>query len=165
MKFSTLVTAIILTTTIASGQKCNYLSNTVSGMDNSRLVITNPERFNGNDADVWAKLHQDSLIVLAVVIKEDYPVEIARNNQLILGENDEAIVTLSVLQDAMRDIDTHKPLTVYATINRASYALIGNRTVNQIRIQTENGWIEFEATGRKELKALNKVLYCISVYL
>lgn len=165
MKLFTIITAIILTTSIVSGQKCKYLTNKVSGMDNSRLVITQAQRFSGNKLDVWAKLHQDSNIVLALVLKEHFPLRVFKDASIILGENNQELITLHVLQDASRPLNANKSLTIYALISKEEFQVIEEKNINLIKVQTEDGWIDYEAASKKERLSVNRVLGCIAVML
>jgi hypothetical protein len=151
------------------GQKCQYLSNTVSGMDGTRLVITEPQLYAkkspAGQVDVWAKLHLDSLIVLSVVLHDSMALEFHKGDPMILLEEDTELLSLEILQDALRDAGLDKPLTVYALVSLEGFETVKNSVVNELRLKTPTGWMNIEARNTKQAKSLVSVLGCIAVFL
>ena len=161
--FFTLLTGSVL------GQKCEYLSNTVSGMDGTRLVITEPQIYAkkspAGQVDVWAKLHLDSLIVLSVVLHDSAAHEFLKGDPLIMMEEDHEVLSLEVLQDARKAEGSGKSLTVYSVLTTEDYETVKNSLVSELRLKSPTGWMNLEAGNKKQARSLVSVLGCIAVFL
>jgi len=169
MKLVNAIVFFILLTGSLFGQKCEYLSNAVSGMDGTRLVITEPQLYAkkspAGQVDIWAKLHLDSLIVLSVVLHDTHALEFTKGDPLIMLEGDHELLSLEILQDAKRAAGSGKSLTVYAVLSLKDYKAIKNSGVNELRLKSPTGWMKIEAGNKKQAKSLGRVLGCIAVFL
>ncbi len=153
----------------ANAQKCSYITNTVSGMDGTRLVITQPEIFaNGSEQgliEVWAKLHLDSVIVLSIVLHEAHEITVIKGDSLVLADTDGGLVHLSVMQDVSNPSDDRKSVTIYAIVTNEVYHQVEDLQIASLEFKTSEGTLNLDSDYRKGRHSIPRVLGCVHAVL
>lgn len=164
MRLGIVVMLSLLSGLSTFAQKCDYISNIVSGMDGTHLVITQPQEFAGKSeqglVEVWAKLHLDSVIVLSIVLHEGKSIGIHKNDSLVIISDEGKKVVLNVMQDVQNLSDEPQKLTVYAFVDNATYSELEGLQVATLTFATANGDLELKSRHQGE-KAISNVLYCV----
>jgi hypothetical protein len=166
-KLAVLFLAVLFSFT-TNGQKCSYLSNKVSGMDGSRLVITNPvtlsDNFNQGSIEVWATLTGDTTIVIAFVFYTTLPLSVAGSDtiQIFLANND--TVNFMVQQDASAMGTAQKKLTAVTILKESDIPAIESSPVTSIELPVNLGRHNGQPSNKKQAAAIQKVLGCVKPY-
>ena len=111
----------ILNVITVSAQDCKYIQNKVSGLDGTRLVITEPLDFSpvkkNEGMKIWSTVYGDTAVVLAFVITSQNSLSVSKGDSLVLTQSENSQVFLSVLQNATGIGNEVKTLTVLTLLN------------------------------------------------
>ncbi len=149
-------------------QECKYLHNKISGMDGSRLIITEPvvfssQRKTGN-MEIWSTIYGDTVVVLAFIIYPQHTIEVSKGDSLVITL-DNNIVYLTIHQDAITMGKEEKKLTILSLLNKQNMEKLESFPSNTISISTSEGKISYLAKKKKQTKVISYLIDCVKDYL
>lgn len=160
---------LILNTISVSAQNCKYIQNKVSGMDGTRLVITEPLDFSQQKKNeglkIWSTVYGDTAVVLAFVVSSQNSLSVFEGDKLVLIQADSSKVYLSVFQDAMGTGDKVKSLTILALLNSENLLKLEQLPISTISVTTTNTRLTYTARKEKQTMAIAKLIGCVKDYL
>ncbi len=165
------LTTILLFLSIGSyGQKCQYVTNKVSGMDGTRLVITKPlilsNDFGAGSVDVWSTIYGDTSLVISFVfnVKENFPLK--KGDSILVNLDTDEIIGLKVLQKpVIKTENKNKSLTALTIVNKKAIESFQNHPANKIKIHFDTATIEGTIKKKKQALAIQTVINCVIEYL
>ncbi len=167
MKWLSLIFLLITTFSI-NAQDCSYRVNSVSGMDGTRLVITEPveltSNFNKEPLQAWTTIYGDTALVLALVIlsPDDIPLKKGDKVSLLTSENDS--IVLKIFQDPVLATSTPKKLTCLIVLSPENIVSIEENTVTKVLIEGED-YQQEGGVKKRESEALTNLIVCVKEYL
>ncbi|MBN2522787.1 MAG: hypothetical protein JXB24_05910 [Bacteroidales bacterium] len=165
-----LATILLFLSMGSYGQECQYVTNKVSGMDGTRLVITKPlnlsKDFGAGSVDVWSTIYGDTSLVISFVfnVKENFPLK-KGDSILVILDTDE-IISLKVLQKpVIKTENKNKSLTALTIVNKQAIELFQSHPANRIKIYFDTSTIEGTSKKKKQALAIQTVINCVIEYL
>ena len=159
----------ILNVITVSAQDCKYIQNKVSGLDGTRLVITEPLDFSpvkkNEGMKIWSTVYGDTAVVLAFVITSQNSLSVSKGDSLVLTQPDNSKVFLQVLQNAKSTGNEVKILTVLTLLNSENLMKLEQQYVNTISVTTANTKLSYTARKKKQAMAIGQLLGCVKSYL
>jgi thiazole synthase ThiGH ThiG subunit len=146
MKHYAIVFILLLSVSNIYAQNCKYLTNKVSGMDGSRLVITQPSLLTGKfyegQLEVWATLQGDTAVTLAFVISNKMNLAVSKGDSVFLTLQNDDIISIPVTQDAKGLGEDIRKLTIMTTVGNDELAKLELHPVKHISIPLNVGNVE-----------------------
>ena len=146
-----------------NAQKCNYISNTTSGMDGTRQVITSPYKLalskeNGK-VQVWSKLYQDSLVVLAFVVESETISTLNLLDEIELIYTDTEKENLPTMNNVIPSTGIKEKYTIYVNLPKKLQDALREKPVQEIKFKADNGEISFPVK-KKGSGYIQQVIEC-----
>ena len=151
-----------------NAQDCSYRVNSVSGMDGTRLVITEPIDVSANFAkgtlQAWTTIYGDTALVLAFVIIDPYEIPIKKGDEvrLIIAETDSFV--LQIFQDPVLATSTPKKLTCLIALSADDIAHLEKNTVTNVLFEGV-GYREEGKVKKKNAEEMLNLIVCTKKYL
>ena len=159
----------ILNVISVSAQDCRYIQNKVSGMDGTRLIITEPLVFSPGKKNeglkIWSTVYGDSAVVLAFVISSQNLISVTKGDSLILTQSDDSKVYLQVYQDATGIGEKVKTLTVLTLLCSENLMKLEQQPTQTVSFTTINEKLTYTAGKKKQTEAIAKLIHCVKNYL
>ncbi|MGD2034833.1 MAG: hypothetical protein PVF73_07245 [Bacteroidales bacterium] len=156
--------------TNAWSQKCHYLINKVSGMDSSRLVITEPvnlsKDFGVGSVDVWSTIYGDTSLVLAFVfnVKENFPVK--QGDRIYINFMDGEEMVLEIFQKpVLKSEGKEKLLTTLTSVEGSALEALRNQQVRGISVHFGNAVVGGTTLKKNQTTAIQTTVNCVIEYL
>ena len=153
----------------ANAQDCKYLQNKVSGMDGTRLVITEPVIFsnqkNGENMEIWSTIYGDTAVVLAFVVYSDSNISVSKGDTLNVTPEDNPPVYLLVHQDASAMGGEMKKLTVLTVPDQNQLQRLERFPAYKISVNTSQGIKFFSTKKKKKANTIRYLVGCVKSYL
>lgn len=168
MKWPTLFLVIFISFSLHA-QNCSYRTNTVSGMDGTRLVITEPvnlvKDFKNSSLQSWSTIYGDTALVLAFVLTstEEIPVEIG--DEIRLNTKDEETISLEIYQNPVKSKSDPLKLTCLTIINNENVEVLENSIIKGVVFKGSSYEQEFSIENKKATRAIARLIACVKDYL
>jgi hypothetical protein len=161
---------IVLISSISlQAQNCLYRVNSVSGMDGTRLVITEPieltNNFENGTLEAWTTIYGDTALVLAFVIHSPDMIPLVKGDEIILLNADGEAITLNIYQDPVKAQSNAMKLTCLTVLSPENIAALENSIITKIQFQGEQYQQEGIIKKKKSTEAIGKLIGCIKKYL
>jgi len=159
---------LLITSFSIHAQECDYRVNSVSGMDGTRLVITEPVELTGNFGkgalEAWTTVNGDTAIILAFVIysPEDIPLVKGDKVSLIIGE--ESSIDFEIYQDPVQSTSTPKKLTCLVFLSPEEISALESKLITGIRFSGETYQHEGKIK-KKNYGSIATLIRCVREYL
>ena len=145
-------------------QKCSYISNTVSGMDGSRQIITEPitikEEGDPGKLIVWSKLHLDTSIVVAFTIENYGGADLNDLDRIMMNLKDGSELTLALMNKISLRKQENTKYTLYAVLDDNELSILTQTNVSSLYLVSEEKTVNF-LPDRKGTGAVKKVVSCV----
>jgi hypothetical protein len=169
MKSMVIIALISLCISSLDAQKCQYLTNKVSGMDGSRLVITNTHKlstdFNEGLLEVWSTLMGDTAVIVAFVISSDKQYQVRKGDRIcIMLENDSAVY-FQIIQDALSSGTHPCKITAMTVINSMDIPQLESLAVRQISVPLNSMELKGIPKNKQQARSIDQIIGCVKVYL
>ncbi len=169
MKQRFFILLLILSIGNVNAQNCRYIQNKVSGMDDTRLVITEPLDFSSQAKNeglkIWATVYGDTAVVLAFVVTTNNSLSVSKGDSIILTRTDNLKIYLSAHQDAATLGNETKTLTVLTILDMENLRRSELQPVSEISILTLRDKLSYTAENRKQAAAIVNLINCVKTYL
>lgn len=160
---------VIFTFFSLHAQNCSYRTNTVSGMDGTRLVITEPidlvKNFKNSSLQTWTTIYGDTALVLAFVITsaEEMPVQIG--DEISLNAKDGKTINLEIYQNPVQSKSDPKKFTCLTIINNENIGILENSIIKDVVFTGSSYKQEFSIRNKKAAGAIARLIVCVKDYL
>ncbi len=169
MKPRFLILLLILSIGNVNAQNCRYIQNKVSGMDGTRLVITEPLDYSAQTISerlkIWATVYGDTAVVLAFVVTTNNSLSVSKGDSIILTRKDNSKVYLSAHQDAATLGNETKTLTVLTLLDLENLQRLELQPVSELSISTSGDKLLYIAENRKQAATIVNLINCVKTYL
>jgi hypothetical protein len=160
---------LILICSHAEAQQCKYLTNKISGMNGSRLVITVPYTLSANfklgRLEVWSTLYGDTAVTLAFVVHTNLQLSVSRGDSIKLTLENAQRADLPILQDASSTAGSAGKLTIMTVVGKEYLDKLMDNLVQHIILPVNLGNLEGSPVNKKQSAAIRNVLGCVKIYL
>ncbi len=166
------LTAIVASLTLALnlyGQKCDYLVNTVSGMDGSHLVITETARFtkdfDGMALEVYASLYADTAVMLSFVINGSTDFDLHAGDYIFLGNGSEKNLELVIWQEPVKVTKGTPKTTCNVLLSKEQAKAITDIAVTELRFTSGETDLTATVDKKKDATAIGDKLSCVLAFI
>lgn len=160
---------LFLLANTAIAQDCRYLTNKVSGMDGTRLVITQPmsvsNNFNEGTLEVWSTLRGDTSVIIALVVTNKLQLHVNKTDSIVFTLESGESVFIPVLQDASSITGEWNKLTIMTLISTDQIFKLETTPVKNISITVNSLKMEGEPGNKKQAASIQKAIGCVKQYL
>ncbi len=153
----------------ANAQDCKYLQNKVSGMDGTRLVITEPVIYSNQkdcgNMEIWSTVYSDTAVVLAYVIYFDSTISVSQGDTLTVALEDKSPVYLLIHQNAAAIGSEMKKLTILTVPDHNQLQQLERYPAYKISVNTSQGMKSFSTKKKKKANTIRYLVGCVKSYL
>jgi len=165
-----LIIVLLFVSTNMHAQKCKYLANKVSGMDGTRLIITEPLILSNNLDDgtvnVWSTIYGDTALIVAFVIELKEDVLLYKGDSILTRLDSDEIVGLELIQNSsIKENEKGKILTVLTEADKSDIKLYQSHKVSELMVRTENMELKGSTAKKDQSIAIRTVINCVVRYL
>jgi hypothetical protein len=152
-------------------QKCRYLVNKVSGMDNSRLIITEPrslcENFGDGDVNVWSTIYGDTSLVLAFVFESNENLlPLNKGDSIFVRLDNDEVQSFILKQNAVEKVEGKKNLlTALTIVDNDAIGILQKHLVEEIKVNFGEKSINGLVEKKDEPEAIRTVINCVVRHL
>jgi len=151
-------------------QKCHYLVNKVSGMDDTRLVITEPlslsENFGDGAVKVWSTIYGDTSLVVAFVIQMNEKYTLDKDDSILVRlENDDILGLVLFQNSVMKNEGKNNVITALTEIDKDAIEIFQKHEISEIIIDFGENKVSGSTDKKGESVALRTVINCVVRYL
>ncbi len=169
MKKWAVISLLILYAANIIAQECKFITNRISGMDGTRLVITQPmmlsNKFNSGTLEVWSTLSGDTAIVMAFVCNINFLMHVKKSDTITLKLENSEEVSIPILQDAASVDGDQKKITIMTMVNDSESSKLKASPVKHIAIPVNLGIMEGAPTSKRQAASIQKAISCVNEYL
>jgi hypothetical protein len=169
MKKSAIALLLFLIAESSIAQKCQYLTNKVSGMDGTRLVITQPLMLSGNFNDgtleIWSTLSGDSAIIIAFEVKNKLLMDVHKNDSITVTLESGESIFIPVLQDAATVCGEKNKLTIMTMIGKSTILKLESSPMRNISIPVNLGELSGTPGNKKQAGSIQKAISCVKGFI
>lgn len=165
----TIVILLFLFSYSMNAQICSYRVNSVSGMDGTRLVITEPieikNNFDRGPLEAWTTIYGDTALVLAFVLISPKDIPLSKGDVIELMSSEEKSVSLEIFQDPVLANTSPKKLTCLTILSEEDILSLENSKINQVFIKGMDYQHDETINKEKSREAIGKLISCVKKYL
>lgn len=164
-----LIALFLFMTLQINAQKCTYRVNSVSGMDGTRLVITEPvdliKDFANGVLQVWTTIYGDTALVLAFVFIDTDEIELSKGDQISLFTKDEVAINLEIFQQPVKTSSTPIKTTCLTLVNPENIVTLEKAQITKIQFTGEKYRKEGIIKKKKSIEAIGTLVDCVKEYM
>ena len=165
-----LIIVLLFVSTNLHAQKCHYLANKVSGMDGSRLIITEPlslsENFGDGAVKVWSTIYGDTSLVVAFVIQMNEKYSLNKGDSILIRlDNDDSIGLVLFQNSVVKNDGKNNLITALTEVDKDAIEKFQKRGISEIMIDFGDKKVSGSTEKKGESFALRTVINCVVRYL
>lgn len=165
-----LIIVLLFVSTGMHAQKCRYLANKVSGMDGTRLIITEPlllsSNFDDGNIEVWSTIYGDTALIVAFVIEINKDVHLNKGDSILTRLENDEIVGLKLIQNsAIKENEEGKVLTVLTEADKRDIELYQTSKVSEIIVSAGDMEMKGSTIKKDQSIAIRTIINCVVRYL
>ena len=165
-----LIIILLLVSTSVHAQECKYRANKVSGMEGTRLIITEPQslssKFENGTVKVWSTISGDTSLIVAFVIELKEEFLLNKGDSILARLDNDEIVGLVLMQNSvMKDNGKSKSLTAVTAVDKDAIEKFQSHLMTEIMIDFGENRKKGFTNKKGESKAIRTIINCVVRYL